>query len=62
MATDPYMNYVATADVPTVVSGNISIDPETDEMIELTDEQKQVLSNMWMMQYDRMYGEKYSVK
>ncbi|NEX02281.1 Phosphoglycerol transferase MdoB [Pseudobutyrivibrio sp. NOR37] len=62
MATDPYMNYVATADVPTVVSGNISIDPETDEMIELTDEQKQVLSNMWMMQYDRMYGEKYSVR
>lgn len=62
MATDPYMNYVATADVPTMVSGNICIDPETDEMIELTDEQKQVLSSMWMLQYDRMYGDKYSVK
>ncbi|MBP5323961.1 MAG: sulfatase-like hydrolase/transferase [Pseudobutyrivibrio sp.] len=62
MATDPYMNYVATADVPTMVSGNICIDPETDEMIELTDEQKQVLSSMWMLQYDRMYGDKYSLK
>ncbi len=62
MATDPYMNYVATADVPTMVSGNICIDPETDEMIELTDGQKQVLSSMWMLQYDRMYGDKYSLK
>ena len=62
MATDPYMNYVATADVPTMVSGNICIDPETYEMIELTDEQKQVLSSMWMLQYDRMYGDKYSLR
>ena len=58
--TDTYMNYASSNDVAKIVSGAIVVGDTITGIDELSDEQQTILENLWILQYDRMYGKKYS--
>ena len=62
MNNDYFMNYSANNDVPTVVVGTIDIE-NGDNYIsvnDMSDEQKEIRNNLWLLQYDREYGRGYA--
>lgn len=60
--TDTYMNYMNAYEIPNVVMG-IKVTP-SGQINEngIGDEEKEVWENLWMLQYDRMFGRRYSME
>lgn len=60
--SDSYMNYMMENQAPTVLGNAVFIDSETVTDTSVWDEsQISVWNNLWLLQYDRMFGKKYSV-
>ena len=59
--TDVYMNYLYNNQVPATI-GNVVVEDvnEYTDTSTWDDRQIKIWDNMWMLQYDRMFGKKYS--
>ena len=62
MRNDSFMNYSAENNVPTIVVGNtvLNEDGTYAGLEQLTSEENEIKNNMWLLQYDREFGKRYS--